>query len=238
MRAGVGAPLGPWGEQGCPASALPVTGPSRATPSIPSVLRLRLALSRVDPLESWAVWKLTTSLYVRVSHAPPAFCPRTAASSTAAVRPRSTRRTVRARARTRTSCSSSCRICSGRTRSWRCACAGLPPLGVCGVRIVLIGLTRACLSRLTLACGPGLLSLSLAGAGTQQRTPPRTPHPGLLAPEPFGGPGDRPRTAARSARLQIVLVLSRKTTPGRREPPGSTEGQWLSLTVSGVSTPR
>lgn len=132
MRAGVGAPLGPWGEQGCPASALPVTGPSRATPSIPSVLRLRLALSRVDPLESWAVWKLTTSLYVRVSHAPPAFCPRTAASSTAAVRPRSTRRTVRARARTRTSCSSSCRICSGRTRSWRCACAGLPPLGVCG----------------------------------------------------------------------------------------------------------
>ena len=150
------------------------------------------------------------------SRAPRPVCPRTAASSTAAARPRSTRRTVRARARTRTSCSSSCRICSGRTRSWRCACAGLPPLGVWGVRIVLIGLAP----RLTWACGPGLRSLSPAGAGTQQRTPPRTPHPGLLAPEPCGGPGDRPRTAARSApQFTDRVSAEQENNPGKEGAP-------------------
>lgn len=224
-------------------------GPGRAPPSIPSVLPLRWALSRVDPLESWAAWKQTTSLSVRVGHALPALsCPRTAASSTAAVRPRSTRRTVRARARTRTNCSSSCRTCSGRTRSWRCASAGPLPSGALG--------STSCLSDSLLAshgaCGPGLLSLLPAGAPTQQRIPPGTPLPGLLASEPFGGPGDRPRAAARSApQFTDRVSAEQENTPGKEGAPWVHRGggalprgrqacwPWaVAQPVFGVATPR
>lgn len=206
MRAGVRAPLGLWGEQGSPASALPVTGPGRAPPSIPSVLPLRWALSRVDPLESWAVQKQTTSLSVRVGHALPALsCPRTAASSTAAARPRSTRQTVRARARTRTSCSLSCKTCSGRTRSWRCACAGLMPSGALGSASLLTWGLWA------------WAAVSPSGRGSDTtESHPGPPTRGCWPQSHLGGPGDRPGAAARSApQLTDRVSAEQENTPGK-----------------------
>lgn len=84
-------------------------------------------------------------------------------------------------------------------------------------------------------------ALPLSGRGWDTtENPAQDPPPGVAGPRAMWGAG-RQAPAQQLAllhSLQIVLVLSRKTTPGRREPPGSTEGQWLSLTVSGVSTPR
>ena len=158
------------------------------------------------PARKLAVQKQTTSLSVRVGHALPALsCPRTAASSTAAARPRSTRQTVRARARTRTSCSLSCKTCSGRTRSWRCACAGLMPSGALGSASLLTWGLWA------------WAAVSPSGRGSDTtESHPGPPTRDCWPQSHLGGPGDRPGAAARSApQLTDRVSAEQENTPGK-----------------------